>query len=241
MKSIYIYLIFIALIISLIVSLIKLRIIYNVHELPLFSGKSEYRLGDMVNNKRERSFPEGEKYHYSEYPNSIASEYMKRTDLQREYDILYDIVKNKYLDNLPTKNMAIVHLRVGDVVECNKNSIHNILTKITFVNSKKWSNYTPPISYYADKIDNIKSHNIDTIIIVAGSHKDISLPKTTIYINSIKQLFEKCGFKVILRLGQDPDKDFIFMSKSYFYIPSTGGNYTNIIKEVVKRNGGKIL
>jgi len=204
----------------------------------LYSDNKMYRIGDMVSTY-SRFLDSGEKYHLKTFPNSIASEYMKKTKKFKKYNILADIVKERSnnTDDLPNDKDLIVHLRVGDVVEDNSNNLSQILTNYSY---NFLHNYTCPIRNIQDKINKSKE-NFDKIILVAGSHKDILSPISCKYIDVVKKYFENNGHIVELRLGKNPDDDFIFMSNAKYFIPSCSGNYTFLVKKIVKILGGKVL
>lgn len=207
-------------------------------ECQLYSGNKMYRLGDMVVTCH-RFVESGEKYHLKTFPDSIASEYMKKSKRQKKYNILADIVRERSnnTDDLPNDKDLIVHLRVGDVVEDNLSNLSQILTNYSY---NFLHNYTCPIRNIQDKISKSKQ-NFDKIILVAGSHKDILSPRSCKYIDVVKKYFENNGHIVELRLGKNPDDDFIFMSNAKYFIPSCSGNYTLLVKKIVKILGGKVL
>ena len=206
-------------------------------ECNLYSENKMYRIGDMIIHKNERSYHE--KYHLETFPNSIISEYMKKTKLTKKYDILADIVRERSqkTNDLPNDKDLVVNLRVGDVVEENPSNVFQILTNYSYKNFK---NYTCPIRNIHDKISESKE-NFDKIILVAGSHKDMLTPKSCKYIDVTKKYFENEGFKVELRLGKPPDDDFIFMTNAKYFIPSCSGYYTLLVKNIVNILGGKVL
>lgn len=207
-------------------------------ECSLYSGNKMYRIGDMVATIH-RFLPIGEKYHLETFPDSIATEYMKKTKQLKKYNILADIVRerSKKTTDLPRNKDLIVHLRVGDVVEEFSTKLYQILISYSY---RLHHNYTCPIRNIHDKISKSKQ-KFSKIILVAGSHKDILTPKSCKYIDVIKKYFENNGHTVELRLGKNPDDDFIFMSNSKYFIPSCSGNYTLLVKNIVKILGGKVL
>ena len=196
-------------------------------ECDLYSGYKLYRIGDMVATIH-RFLPIGEKYHLETFPDSIASEYMKKTKELKKYNILADIVRerSKKTIDLPSDKDLVVHLRVGDVVEQFSTKLSQILISYSY---RLHHNYTCPVRNIHDKISKSKE-KFDKIILVAGSHKDILTPKSCKYIDVIKQYFENNGHIVELRLGKHPDDDFIFMANSKYFIPSCSGNYTLLVK-----------
>jgi hypothetical protein len=209
----------------------------------LYSNNKEYRLGDMI-TIAARWTDSGEKYHFKTFPNSIATEYMKKSKTQRNYSILENILRErtKKTDDLPGDKDLVVHLRVGDVVEYNKSSLIEIITKYTHYNLfSPISNYTCPIRNIQEKLDKLNGDEIQKIILVAGSHYNILTPKSCRYIDIMKKYLEDKGYNVELRLGKEPDADFVFMSNSKYFIPSCSGNYTKLIKVMVKIMGGKVL
>jgi hypothetical protein len=208
----------------------------------LYSNNKGYRLGDMIsNNWRWKN--NGQDYHYKHFPNSIATEYMKKTKDFSNYSILYDIVidRTQKTNDLPDKNDIIVHLRVGDVVEKNSDDVITILATYSYFTENKFSNYTPPLEYIEDKISKINIKIIRKIILVSGSHTHTKTPKSCKYIKIIKKYFEYKGYKVELRLGMNADDDFIFMCNARYFVPSTNGGYTKLITNIVKMMGNQVL
>jgi hypothetical protein len=208
----------------------------------LYSNNDYYRLGDMV-IWQERWLSGGQEYHYKNFPNSIATEYMKKTDKQKNYNILFSIVqqRTKETKDLPDKNDIVIHLRVGDVVENNPADVITILSTYTYMDLYSQSNYTPPLSYIEDKIKKINQKDVGKLIFVAGSHIEIPTPKSCQYIEIIKRYFEIKGYNIQTRLGKKADEDFIFMCNAKYFIPSTNGGYTGLIKKMVERMGNTVL
>ena len=208
----------------------------------LYSNNKGYRLGDMIStNWRWKN--DGQDYHYKHFPNSIATEYMKKTKDYSNYSILYDIVidRTQKTNDLPDKNDIIVHLRAGDVIEENSDDVITILSTYSFLNDNSSSNYAPPLEYLNNKISKINIKTIRKIILVSGSHIHIKTPKSCKYIEIIKTYLEQKGYKVELRVGMNSDDDFIFMSNARYFLPSTNGGYTKLITNMVKMIGNQVL
>jgi hypothetical protein len=208
----------------------------------LYSNNDYYRLGDMVLTKN-RWKGGGEEYHYKNFPNSIATEYMKKTNKQKDYNILFSIVKEKTKEtkDLPSKNDIVIHLRLGDVIEHNPADLITILSTYTYNDINSHSNYTPPLSYLEDKIKKINQKDVGKLIFVAGSHIEMPTPKSCQYIQIIKRYFESKGYNIHMRLGKKADEDFIFMCNATYYIQSTNGGYTGLIKKMVEHMGNTVL
>jgi hypothetical protein len=208
----------------------------------LYSNNDYYRLGDMVIAK-ERWMNDGQEYHYKNFPNSIATEYMKKTNEQKNYNILSSIVRQrtKETKDLPDKNDIVIHLRVGDVVEDNPADVITILSTYTYKDMNSHSNYTAPLRHLEDKISKINQKDVGKLIFVAGSHIEMPTPKSCQYIEIVKRYFEGKGYNVQTRLGRKADEDFIFMCNAKYFVPSTNGGYTTLIKNMVQHMGNKVL
>ena len=189
-------------------------------------SKYVYRLGDMVSNLGQRVLHGGKSYHLKHFPNSIASEYLMETSEDDDYKTLSSIIlKRVEPKDIPPDNTCVIHLRIGDVINMAKESAKEIAAKSVFIGPESWSNYTPCISQIRDGLQ--KLPKVSKIVIVAGSHKDVKLRKSYKYLSIIKRKLEKDGYEVDMRLGGDPDKDFIFMCMSPNFIAS-GGSYSKL-------------
>jgi hypothetical protein len=218
----------------------------------LYSDNGLYRLGDMVLTDW-RFEPDGQEYHFKHFPDSIASEYMRTTNLNSNYDVLSNIVKKRSAANdIPDNNTLVIHLRTGDVVEDSPYSVATLLKNCVYVPTYDYGKivekhtglhitrtyYVRPLKYFGDKLKHIVP-TIKKITIVAGSHFDIPIHKSSIYIASILKFFQNNGFDVELRLGKPPDDDFVYMCNAKFFIPS-GGGYSNLVKNIVEKFGNTV-
>jgi hypothetical protein len=202
---------------------------------PLFNQNYPgYRLGDMVRITGERKANEGETLHFTKFPNSIASEYMKRTDKEEDYEILADIVRHRSKDSLVDKDTIALHLRVGDVVNTTEKSVSNILLTRTFISENHWAYYTSNLQDIANGISAFTE--IQNIIIFAGAHFDQEHSKSCQYLEAVQNYLENLGYKVEMRIGQDPDSDFLLMCNAPYFI-SSGGGFSRIVVETRKALG----
>lgn len=200
----------------------------NAYKCSLYRpSKYVYRLGDMVGNLGQRKLAGGKSYHLKHFPKSIASAYLMETNENTDYKTLSSIILKRVEPNdIPLDNTCVIHLRVGDVINMAKESAKEIAAKSVYIGNESWSNYTPCISQIRDGLQ--KLPKVSKIVIVAGSHKDVKLRKSCKYLSIIKRKLEKDGYKVNMRLGGDPDKDFIFMCMAPNFIAS-GGAYSKLI------------
>ena len=200
----------------------------------LYSGWDGYRLGDMVKMSKMRNhtiYLDNEEYHHTNFPDSIASKYMKQTTDENNLNILFNIVKN-HKGPTPPHDCLVVHLRIGDAIKP-KESVIDILSKN--------HPYIKSLQHFDNIIKQASNITIKNIILVFASHnKNIDLKKSSLYINCVKKFLENNGYNVSLRLGNNPDDDFIFMSSSKYFSPA-GGGYSNLITKMVEMNNNIII
>ena len=65
----------------------------------LFHGLTMYRIGDIVNSKTWRKWNNSDQYHLDNFPDTIASKYLKLTEDESNFEILKNIVKNTKFRN----------------------------------------------------------------------------------------------------------------------------------------------
>lgn len=217
----------------------------------LYNNLPYYRLGDMIKWKNQRgrktlytSFLHHKEYHLKNFPNTIASEYMRRTDDESNYEILNNIILNTKLKNSSLyiqQNSCLVHLRVGDVIEDSEFTVSQLLEKPRkYFNGKTKHNYVKSRSYYLENIEKLKELGVKDVTIIAGSHIDINLTKSWKYITEIEKLFKNNDFNVMLYTGNHPDDDLILSSRVKYFVKS-GGGYSIILSEINRLNGGTTL
>lgn len=202
----------------------------------LYNGQEGYRLGDMVLYEIWRGKDGGRDYHYDNFPDSIATEYMKKTDDELNIELLSDIVNSRKSSIENYDNLIVIHLRTGDVIELSPYSVTDMLTE-----NKPYNNiyYVSSLPYLDEKVRSVP--NIKKIILIAGSQYKMNAKKSMLYIGCVKKYFEDLGYQVDTRIGQNADEDFIFMCKSKYFIHSIDGGYGKLISKIVKHNGNTVL
>jgi hypothetical protein len=200
----------------------------------LFTGLDGYRIGEMLQFEEYRNDEKfGKKYHLKKFPNSIASKYLKLSNDNNNYKLIKEIIKNTNLKNyhkvLP-KNYCIVQLRVGDVIDLDKWSVEQFLNEERLY--KNGINYVKDKNFFINKINKLKSYNMNNVLISAGSHFLLeSFEKSYEYINKIKYLFEDENYNVKLLLGIHPDDNMIISLNADYFIGS-GGSYSNLLSNI---------
>lgn len=224
---------FIILIITIIIMVI---ISFSTHKSVGFNDIFNYKLGDVVDYEKYNNYFYNNWVKYYFY-GTIASDYRFRTNKNSDYDILYQIMKEKSNGyEIPNDDELIIHLRIGDVIDWEYNdSIDDLLE-----GRKK---YFYLISYdYLDKMSKqIIDMDIEKIILVGGYHTKEDHSRSEEYVAKIKKYIEDKGFKVTTRIDKGSgDEDFIYMSNSKYFLKS-GGGYSNLINRMVKMNNGLAL
>ena len=217
-----------------------------------YSRAGGYRLGDIVKGNLQTDLGGHKKayFRYSTlYPHSIATEYMKRTELFNNYDVLCGIASDRVnaLSLLPSEHEVIVHIRLGDVAS--SRSTGNDLW--IFGSDGPW--YHVKNSSYYDKLIHRIPSDINKVVLVSSKVrlgvKATNERKAEYLINQnindeyqalIVKFFKSHNFTVEQYCDRPPDVDFIYMTQSHYFIYG-GGGFSRIIGECVRRNNGTIL
>lgn len=209
----------------------------NINQNDIINNKMlDYRLGDIINGyfifKNEIEYLKNLKY---KYYGSIGHELYEKTGGFYNKNILYKIIKERSL-KLNTIHNVCLHLRIGDVINDGDNPDKMFYLKETNFKKKFNSNFQ---KYH--KVAKLLKYiyNINEITIFAGAHKIKNLNESIKFINKVKLIFLENNFKVNLRLGNNPDEDFLLMCNADIFI-MTGGNFSKRIANYIYDNN-KIL
>lgn len=200
----------------------------------LFTGLDGYRIGEILQSEEYRNDKKfGKEYHLKEFPDSIASKYLKLSNENNNYTLLKEIITKTNLKEyniiLP-KKYCLVQLRIGDVIDLDKWSVKQFLNKERLF--KNGINYVKDEKFFINKINELNNHDVNNILISAGSHYLLeSFQKSYEYINKIKYLFENENYNVKLLLGIHPDDNMIISLNADYYIGS-GGSYSNLLSNI---------
>jgi len=189
-----------------------------------------YRLGDIIkgycfNNKEYKYLDNIEKKN----PNSIGGLYIKETkklknieERKNNFKILNKIIEKKCKNMiLPNKDDIVIHLRIGDIISSEKLKYSYIL--------------------HFSELKKLLTNNDSKVILVYGSHiKNIDMNKNNEYLENVRKILKQKNINFEENNSDNPDNDFIFMSKSKKFIKS-GGGFSKLIANIVKQGGGEIL
>ena len=221
----------------------------------LYTNVDHYRIGDLLRGYGKSPMKGNDKSINLEdgilkfHPNTLAAKYILNN---KSNEINNFKLLNSFIPTHNYKNVCILHLRIGDILDDKHYNNNKELIMKKFYNNIPDDNseyseklipnwYLKSQDYYNNKIDILKKNNVKNIIIIAGSHINIGNYELSSYlINLIKNLFEKNNFNVTLRLAKHPDDDIILVANSKFFIPSNGG-YSNLLTNISKSNNNNVL
>jgi hypothetical protein len=181
-----------------------------------------YRLGDVVScNGGDFNL-----YHLKQYPTSIASEYIKRTDKAHQHHIVEDIIKEKKFESYDIE--LLLHIRIGDVL-CKQGEIVDYDKTPKRYYSDYYAKFNNKDWWY-DILQYIRQHNIKHIVIMAGAHFKECLSKSAQYINNRKDFIIENIPDVTIEyaLGISPD-DGVVLAYNAKHCISTGGEYGKLL------------
>jgi len=200
-----------------------------------------YRLGDMVTSESFRQGDGGRDFHLKNFPDSIASDYMRRTKDESNLNILDEIVKERTTapEHKPAATDLLIHLRLGDVLDNTPYLVKDFLSR--YVLYANGFNYVKPLSYYQSILEEMNDLGLSSVILIGGYHKDLmKKSKSEKYVAEIQKFFEANNKTVQTRINGNADEDFIYMCNATYFTPS-GGGFSRIVKDIVLMRGMNIL
>lgn len=186
----------------------------------MLNPSSDYRLGDLVNgyiSKNHKLYPT---YHPNpniyckKWKESIGCEYISKTNKKNDYETLKKIVlrRNQNKTFLSNDSMT-VHLRLGDVLS------FQYYLKRNCMHGCRW---VRPLEFYRKLII---PKSVKSIYIVCN--ESFRLKEKTrnniIYKNEVIKILKSKNKKVLEHKGKDADDDFLFLTRSKYFVKSGGG------------------
>lgn len=187
-----------------------------------------YRIGDVFRFDKDnihynKYYPNNLLYHKEKFPDSIASEYMKRnfSGTSNNLELLQHIIDEKGGNSVHVLDSTLIlHMRVGDVM-CSFLPIF-----------KEPYNKQNNVEWWDNVVQYIQTHKINKVVIISGTHVNTCLRESDNYIKDRSQfLKDVTGVEIDYRIGLSPDDDIIYCRNAK-HIISTGGGFGNLLKLV---------
>jgi hypothetical protein len=199
-------------------------------------SKEVYRLGDIINNfaicKKDNceSWSLDLKKIQKDYPESIGSEYIKKSKKRYDIDTLLNIIKNKNLLN-KNLNYVAIHIRTGDVL-CVEGK-DKWMSRRGILDYNRMYN---KIKQYYKKFNILKDTKVKIFSFFHKDHytkqydKNNCIENKSIeYLNNIQKLLHEDGINnVNIYTNRFPDEDIIDCINAKYFI-SSAGNFSGII------------
>ena len=102
--------------------------------------------------------------------------------------------------------------------------------------------YILPLSDYAVFAEELLAQNVTRAVLVASSHVNpaAGFPRSSMYIDGVRDFLVSKGMSVELQLGRDPDVDLAYMARATF-VAVGGGGFSHTVAGLVGELGGKVL
>ena len=170
--------------------------------------------------------------------------------------MLHEIIemKRKHVKVLPPKGAAVIHVRVGDVIDPKidrqKYPGVKIPTASDFwerrtssrpdLGAPEWSYYVLCVQEIKKKLSRLRRLGIKHIILVYGVYCEGDFPETRKYLVMYKLYCERKGFHVQLQTHSDADEAFVYVCSSTVFSPS-GGGFSRLMSKIVQRDHRNIV
>lgn len=224
---------------------------------PPYTGFA-YRLGDMVRFRAERAKHNGRAHHYSHFPASIASDYLRATDEDFDMPALDRAIEFRQRTDfsdlrLPTNRTLVVHLRIGDIIDGFDVPVDELLRR------EHRDAYVRPMAFYldillqlarkcarrrapADEAEAAESLECLTdVVFVGGYHKrHRGMARSEEYVARVQALFQSAGYRVHLRLDCHADEDVVYMMAAAHFVAS-GGSFSAALARLSQHRNHTVL
>ena len=149
---------------------------------------------------------------------------------------------------------ALVHLRVGDVVDQSPHNLSAMLRQPTRFRSTCSPQaaargclsieprvYVVPLRQYATVVARLRKEGVRRVVLVAGSSvNQTSHARSCDYVLRVGHFFEAERFDVEFRLGNPPDDDFRWFTRAGVLVPTTSG-FSGLAAQVAAKFGVRVV
>ena len=189
-----------------------------------------------------------EEYVFRLFPNSIATQYLRKTKRVNDIDVLSNIV-DEYVTShkihIPAEDVMVMHLRVGDVIDGTDVPVDDFFNRR--VNSyyalfgEEPEGFSPVyvrcLASFDRALKKTKELGFHKISLVYGFHIVYStMQKSKQYIAGLVRHAQSQGFRVELITHEDADVSFAYGCQAKHFIPG-GGGFSKLISKVVRHQG----
>ena len=225
----------------------------------------DYRLSDCMTIHHAKLYDTCENL-AEEHPSSLLARYREldppapNASVAANLSLLAELVRHWPLpDGVEERIGCAIHVRAGDVIECDDHTLDELLHEETTCTEHVWATapcsgrtYVRPLQYYTSQFEELGMAQCNNVMIVSGSqwanssHRQgeegefVDYPcagpeKSIRYLEALRDHLCHLGApSVQLRLGQPPDDDFAILSRSKVYSGS-GGGFDTLISEIRTR------
>ena len=210
------------------------------HEkIPPAKGWKHYQLGDVVRGKIGN--PNYLYKYRQKYPGSIATAYIDLSSNKRvpRRQALRRAVAMHDPTLVPDRDVLVVHLRVGDVVEWTPYEAGQFLQSQRSYMSppgpkgevRDWGTYVRPASFFEVAVRHYKGR-VRMVVLVAGGFGGLGR-KSRDYVCYVGRIFRRGGYQVGIL---PPDDDFAYMARAWHLLVG-GGGFAGLVKSLVDNSG----
>jgi hypothetical protein len=204
-----------------------------------------------VKSKHAKETETLSEYIFRLFPNSIATQYLKRTKRVNDIPVLSNIVDGYVTSHnidIPAEDVMVMHLRVGDVIDGTDVPLDDFMN--TRVNSYYALFKVHPeggvspvyvrcLASFDRALKKTKELGLNKITLVYGFHINYSTKKSRMYIAGLVDHAQSQGFEVEVMTHADADVSFAYACKAKHFIPG-GGGFSKLISKVVRHKGSDV-
>ena len=228
---------------------------YPGYRLSDIIATTEWRKDIMSNSPSVKKYVSNlsetlQEYVFRLFPNSIATQYLRKTKRVNDIDVLSNIV-DEYVTShkihIPAEDVMVMHLRVGDVIDGTDVPVDDFFNRR--VNSyyalfgEEPEGFSPVyvrcLASFDRALKKTKELGFHKISLVYGFHIKYKIQKSKKYIAYLAQYAQSQGFEVETITDADADVSFAYACCAKHFIPG-GGGFSKLMAKVVRYKGNDV-
>mmetsp|Transcript_13165 Transcript_13165/g.48008 ORF Transcript_13165/g.48008 Transcript_13165/m.48008 type:complete len:344 (-) Transcript_13165:109-1140(-) len=159
-----------------------------------------------------------------------------------DWAIANDLYRNATNPSAPAPDnaTALIHTRLGDVVESSKYNASTIFNQRTCFRNYA---YVKPKAYHQEVAEQLHALNVNKVEFVGSTyHLNANNKKSLQYMSLLQQFYETEGFSTSLRLSSmyEVDEDLAYDIQASYAVTGDHG-FSFLIAEMIRRHGGTII
>ena len=192
-----------------------------------------YRLGDLIygwmdkHHRSDKYYPNSTQY-CKHWINTLGCKFI-HTCISGDFTCFTHIVEkqNENVSFLPS-NILIIHLRLGDVLDLPY-----------YQTNKRFTRYVRPLSFYRT-LQFPKTVDCAHVVTNTSFRTYYGANNSRQHLSNVLTILKERGLRTRMIHHNSADEDFLYMTRSKFFVPS-GGGFSSLVSRIVHHYNGTVI